>query len=121
MPHPARRDCAQSLAGDRSALVQAPPRPFCETRNRGRLPVKRHDGHFVTWLRRICKYFPATTRALSHQALALHAGAGINEQKCLCLKLRQLVQKQHAVMGQRHFARPRTQTAADQSRHGEAE
>ncbi len=32
-------------------------------------------------------------------------------------KLRKLVQEQHAMMGERHFARPRMQAAADQRRH----
>ena len=35
----------------------------------------------------------------------------------LRLEFRQLVEKQHAVMGERDFARPRMQAAADQGRH----
>ena len=35
----------------------------------------------------------------------------------LRLEFRQFVEEQHAVMGERNFARPRTQAAADQSRH----
>ena len=35
----------------------------------------------------------------------------------LRLELRQLVEEQHALMGERDFARPRMQPAADQSRH----
>ena len=35
---------------------------------------------------------------------------------CGC-EFRQLVEKQHAVMGERNFARPRAQAAADQRRH----
>ena len=35
----------------------------------------------------------------------------------LRLEFRQLVEKQHAVMGERDFARPRMQAAADQRRH----
>ena len=35
----------------------------------------------------------------------------------LRLEFRQFVEKQYAVMGERNFARPRMQAAADQSRH----
>ena len=34
------------------------------------------------------------------------------------LELRQFVEEQHAVMGERHLARPRPLAAAHQSRHG---